>query len=304
MWRSARPRGGSTGSIGVILGTVGPSSDEVRLQLERVLGSELFAGAERARRFLRYVTERTLAGESDQLKEFVIGVDVFDRDDQYDPRIDSIVRVEAGRLRGKLDRYYGAATDEDSVVIRMRRGSYVPEFEHRVPLAAQPARSRRIAAAAAGMLLVVAVVAGVAGLRRSPGPTAPLVSIVVLPFEHYSPEAADQLLAARLTDGVTSELARIRGLSVVSRTSAVQLTTQGRTLREIARTVDADMVVEGSLLVDGSRLELDVRLVDTAVDRKGWGQKFAGEISNLRALQRQAAAAIASAAAGRMRVRP
>ena len=68
-------------SFGVILTMMAPSPDEIGRQLERLLASEPFANAERGRRFLRYVVERTLAGEGDRLKEFVIGVDVFDRDD-------------------------------------------------------------------------------------------------------------------------------------------------------------------------------------------------------------------------------
>ena len=76
-----------------------PTREDVLGQLEKVLGSELFQSAGRLSRFLRFVTERALAGESERLKEYVIGVEVFDRDAQYDPRLDSIVRVEAGRLR-------------------------------------------------------------------------------------------------------------------------------------------------------------------------------------------------------------
>ena len=69
-------------SIGVILTKkMAPSPDEIRRQLERLIASEPFANAERVSRFLRYVVERTLAGEGDRLKEFVIGVDVFDRGD-------------------------------------------------------------------------------------------------------------------------------------------------------------------------------------------------------------------------------
>lgn len=223
------------GSIGVILGNVGPSSipssEAVRLQLERVLSSELFANAERARRFLRYVTERTLAGEGDQLKEFVIGVDVFDRDDRYDPRIDSIVRVEAGRLRGKLDQYYSRASDDDMVVIRMPRGSYVPEFEFRELALSERSKSKGwIAIGVAITLVASAVLAWGSGLWPSRDRATPIVSIVVLPFEHFSTDAGNQLLAARITDGVTSDLARIRGVSVVSRTTALQLASYGKTL--------------------------------------------------------------------------
>src|SRR5215475_5372221 len=75
-----------------------PTADEVRAELERALASVSFVGTTRLSRFLHFVVERSLAGESDRLKEYVIGIEVFDRDEHYDPRIDSIVRVEAGRL--------------------------------------------------------------------------------------------------------------------------------------------------------------------------------------------------------------
>ena len=103
--------------------------DQVSAQLERILASPGFANADRASRFLRYVVERTMAGEGDQLKEYVIGRAVFDRGDDYDPRIDSIVRVEAGRLRSKIDEYYSGPGRGDGILIQLRRGSYAPAFE-------------------------------------------------------------------------------------------------------------------------------------------------------------------------------
>jgi TolB-like protein len=343
---------------------MGPSRDEVGHQLDRLLASEVFANADRASRFLRYVVERTLAGDGNRLKEFVIGVDVFDRDDQYDPRIDSIVRVEAGRLRNKLEQYYRRATADDRVVIHMARGTYVPTFDYRAdrsesaplptPDAHRPAWPTRgaVIAGLAGLAVTGALVwnsrAGVQppaqtseatparaessaaaapesviAVVPSPepsGPTAPeppprhesraprpqarassrephpasAVSVVVLPFEHFSSDQEVQLLAARFTDGLTSELARIEHVSVVSRTSAVQLSSEGRTLRDIARALDAQVVVEGSLVVEGTRVHADVRLVDTVVDRKSWSRQFAAEISDLRALQQRVAADVAA----------
>jgi TolB-like protein len=120
------------------------------------------------------------------------------------------------------------------------------------------------------------------------------VSVVVLPFEHFSSDREVQLLAARFTDGVTSELARIQHVSVVSRTSALELKSGGGTLRDIARALDAQVVVEGSFVVEGTRVHADVRLVDTVVDRKSWSRQFAAEIPDLRALQQRVAADVAA----------
>ncbi len=82
-------------------------------------------------RLLRYVVEKTLAGEADQLKEYAVGVEVFDRDDKYDPRLDSIVRVEAGRLRSRLDEYYNGEGAASPIRINLPRGGYVAQFEPR-----------------------------------------------------------------------------------------------------------------------------------------------------------------------------
>jgi TolB-like protein len=274
---------------------VGPSPEAVRQQLDRVLASETFANTGRLSRLLRYIVERTLAGEGDQLKEYVLGVEVFDRGDQYDPRLDSIVRVEARRLRAKLEEYYAGAGGRDAVVIAVPRGSYVAIFEEGG--AGQPqlafARSKRGTLAmtlltAAILLLVVSV----AWWTRSAA--APNVVIAVLPFEEFSGTAEGSRLAARLTDAVTSELARLGTLAVVSRTSARQFEGVRRPLREVAQALDAQVVMEGT--VDATTgVKVTARLVDASTDRKMWVQEFAATGSDVGALPSQIAARAAEA---------
>ena len=81
-------------------------SQAIAAQLGRILASREFARAERMSRFLRYTVELALSGQADEIKEYRVGVDVFDRKHDYDPRVDPIVRVEARRLRDKLGAYY------------------------------------------------------------------------------------------------------------------------------------------------------------------------------------------------------
>src|SRR5262249_32150813 len=90
--------------------------------------------------------ERALVGESERLKEYVIGVEVFDRDERYDPRVDSIVRVEAGRLRTKLEEYYRGSGSDDAIVIKLEKGGYAPEFRRRDLAGGAPAVARSEAA--------------------------------------------------------------------------------------------------------------------------------------------------------------
>src|SRR6476620_11332499 len=100
----------------------------VRAQLERVLASRAFARSPRISRFLGFVVEQTLAGQEDKLKEYLLGVEVFNRMDSFDPRIDSIVRVEARRLRYKLEKYYETEGRDHTVHILFRKDCYVPSF--------------------------------------------------------------------------------------------------------------------------------------------------------------------------------
>ena len=102
-----------------------------REQLDRILASKTFAPSGRMRRFLRFAVEQALEGKGEELKEFRIGLEVFDKDSSFDPRIDPIVRVEARRLRAKLKRYYENEGRDDPIRIEFPTGTYVPVFRER-----------------------------------------------------------------------------------------------------------------------------------------------------------------------------
>lgn len=108
-------------------------AEAVRTQLDKILTSKAFARSPRISRFLTFVVEQTLEGQESKLKEYLLGVEVFGRLDSFDPRIDSIVRVEARRLRYKLDRYYETEGQNDPVYIQFRKGCYVPSFVEKRP---------------------------------------------------------------------------------------------------------------------------------------------------------------------------
>ena len=97
--------------------------------LDRVLASQTFANAPRLSRFLRYVVERKLAGDETGAKEYSIALDVFDRDSSFDPRLDTIVRVQARRLRRRLEHYYENEGREEQLRIEIPKGGYSPQFE-------------------------------------------------------------------------------------------------------------------------------------------------------------------------------
>jgi Tol biopolymer transport system component len=138
-------------------------ADGIRAEVQKIARSARFVKAERLNHFLRLVVEETLSGRGDQIKEYVIGTEVYSRPVDYDPRTDATVRVEASKLRKRLSEYYSAEGRDDTVVIRIPKGCYRPEFEHRaiteeVRTVSPPRlRPRRLAFA-------IVLVAGVAGL--------------------------------------------------------------------------------------------------------------------------------------------
>ena len=107
-----------------------PAHDDILAQVTRILASTEFTASARLQKFLSFLVAETLAGRSDRLKEYAIAIDVFERDESFDPQTSSIVRVEASRLRSKLDKYNATAGRDDAVRISLKPGNYVPSFEH------------------------------------------------------------------------------------------------------------------------------------------------------------------------------
>jgi len=108
-----------------------PPARDIRDQLERIANSGIFSGSERLRRFLTWTVEQSLQGHAENIKGYTIGREVFDRGEDFDPRIDSIVRTEAQRLRRKLAEYYKTQGRSDPILISFEPGRYVPSFRLR-----------------------------------------------------------------------------------------------------------------------------------------------------------------------------
>lgn len=110
----------------------------IRSHLEQVLASKAFAGSKRSQDFLRLVVEHKLAGRLDDLRERMIGAEMFGRPVDYDTANDAVVRVKAIEVRRRLARYYEEAPEQDVVRIEMLSGAYVPEFHWTPVQGSQP----------------------------------------------------------------------------------------------------------------------------------------------------------------------
>ena len=235
---------------------------EVRAQLQRILAHARFSNTRRLSNLLRYVVEQALAGQTERVKEYTLGVEVFGRGTQFDSRLDSIVRVEASKLRSRLAAYYQEAGASDPILIELPRGSYVPVMTPREPL---PAR------------------------QRAPG------SIAVLPFLNLSLDADGEYFADGMTEEVINRLGSVPRLRVVSRTSAFQFKGKTGDSQEIGARLGADYLVEGSVRKWGEQLRVTAQLIEARSGYQLWSQAYDETLTQVFAIQKAMAAAICAA---------
>ncbi len=254
----------------------------VRDELERVLSSACFARVERTSKLLRFLVERRLEGREGELKECVIGVEVFGRPADYDPKVDSTVRSEAVRLRARLSKYYSTEGSKDQMVIDLPKGGYVPSF--RQPEAdpdSQTVRRRRfwrLARVVSCSALIAAVIAWW-GLHRIPP-----IPIAVLPLVNLSQDPEDYF-ADGLTDEIIRNLSVIDGLAVRSRTSSFAFKGKSPNIRDVGKQLGADYVLAGSVLRAGQQLRINAQLIRVRDDSPLWSEKYDQELSGVFAIQ-------------------
>ena len=265
---------------------------EVRAELDRILATKGFSSANRLSKLLRYVVEKTLAGESDQLKEYSVGVEVFDRDDKYDPRLDSIVRVEAGRLRSRLDEYYNGEGAGSAIRISLPRGGYTAHFERRqepapvapIPPPAQPSRTTMPLTLAIALLAVIGAMVFVLISRDRHPPPDLRPTAAVLPFEANMIGGDNDNYSAQMTEAVTSELARLGTISVASFTSPVQFEGRRKPMSEVAAALKSRYVIEASVDDEASEILVVARIVNADTDRKMWVSDYRGQRDDVRGI--------------------
>ncbi len=272
--------------------------DAARRQLNRVLASEGFRRNERLARFLRFVVEQHLGGKDSETKESVIAIEVFGRGADHDPKQTSIVRNEAARLRARLNEYYAGDGKNDSLIIELPKGGYAPALRQPAVAPAvstlgpernslRPGRRLRPLVALAG----VALAAGAWGWWRSQNQNAP-VAIAVLPLTSLSQDAANDYFADGLTDEIIRNLSIIDGLAVRSQTSSFSFKGKPRQIRDAGKQLEADYILEGSVLRTGQQLRINAQLVRVRDDFPLWSGRYDRDLTDVLAVQDEISGAI------------
>jgi adenylate cyclase len=223
-------------------------ADAVREELGSILGSATFAGLIKARHFLAYIVEETLAGNGKRLKQYNIATEALGRDASFDPELDPVVRLEAGKLRKALGNYYLAEGAADPIRIVVPKGGYIPSFAwaerapNTVPIAAaKPELDPR-------RLLVATSASAVDGEDSRP-------------------------ISVGLFEQLTVELTRYGDVSVVPY-DAFSIGAAAASPYALGAEYSARFVITSSARQGGSKVRVTIRLHDVEVETIIWTETF------------------------------
>ena len=256
----------------------------VEAQLDRILASRIFAHSENLGRFLQFVVASKLDGRANQLKEYSIGVEVFGRGAGFDPKEDTIVRVQARNLRSKLCAYYESAARRDEIRIDLPKGTYVPVFHAAAETSLTPSlapvttvappRRLRSVHLLIGCVVLAGAVAAYWFTQRSPVEVKqPL--ILIAPF---SGDSNQQYFANGFVSDLASILSRAGNLQTARLNKAAA--TGGRDLIKRISNAQPDAVLAGSISRVKGSLHVAVQLLrpedGVALLRKDYSRSESG----------------------------
>ena len=248
----------------------GVSPAQISAELSRVLASSEFENSARMKTFLSYLVTETVQGRSERLKGYNIGVDVFERGADFDPQINPIVRVEAGRLRRLLHNYYLGDGGNDPLRIKVPKGAYVPKFEHKPNNDGSKTQKSPDDNA------------DVKTLSMPRGP-----SVAVLPFDNMSGDPQQTILSDGLSEEIITQLSRFSTLFVVARHTSFQYRNQDVDVRRIGHDLEVHYVLEGSVRTAVSSMRVTAQLIDATSGLHMWADNYDRDltVSNIIELQ-------------------
>ncbi|CAN7420720.1 adenylate cyclase [Pararhizobium sp. LjRoot255] len=270
-----------------------PTHEEVRAQLERILSSREFPSGGRGAAFLKYVTEEALAGRAHRLKAYSVAIEVFHRSAGFS-QDDPVVRIEAGRLRRVIERYYLIAGQNDPIRIDIPKGGYVPTFtwndaptddtddEPNEDLIARQAFGWRrfgwpvlamfVSFLCVGLGYYAGVLTGPA-TGRSAGQIPHEPTLVIAPFAALGDGPQAARYAAGLTEELLTALPRFKEITVFGRETSKALP-PGIGASQVRDGLGARYLLAGGVRVAGGKVRVTVRLVDTSDGSILWSQDY------------------------------
>jgi TolB-like protein len=252
-----------------------PRPDAVLKHLEKMLLSPTLSRSKKLCQFLRFTVDQVLQGHGSELKEYAIAVSVFRRAREFDPGADPIVRVQARRLRAKLERYYQADGRDEPIRIDYPVGSYSPVFSRRIVAQGAPAPP------------------------AERGAVPNFKQIAVLPFLSVGPEDC-QSFSDGLTEDLMHTLSTCPGVRIVARASCSEFKSLSLDARTIAERLGVSALVTGSVRLEEGRLRVMAQVVDSETGVNVWSGVYDRELAGILATQSRISRELAEAIESRL----
>lgn len=230
------------------------STHQVTEQLNRILATPAFENSNVLTRFLKYVVTETAEGRGRELKEYNIGTEALSKKSDFDPQLDSIVRIHAGRLRRALHAYYQQQGMNDPMLIEIPKGTYVAVFS---------ANEKKSAAHAVEQSTVIRI--------------RPVIA--VLPFRNINEDKSRDFFADGLGEQLTTELARFQDIAVIAYYSSTQAASKTKDVKEVCNLLGARYAVTGSIQSSETELRVSVQLSLCDTGEQLWSKVFKHEFT-------------------------
>lgn len=297
-----------------------PTGEEVKKQLRRIVTSQDFAASERLQRFLEFVVEATLEGQTNRIKGYTIATEVFERGEDFDPQADPIVRVEAGRLRRRLEHYYLAEGKNDPILVEIPKGGYVPKLSYRFgefnesqspaeastePLGSGQESGRNPIFLGLILGLVIGLALGLGWILLRPGPEssaekppasapeAPL-RVMVLPFDYVTDTTLHPLLNEGMVNELITTLAALPEVEVLALRTAREALDRGLTPQDLSDSLQVDYLIQGHVRQQQSEVRVSVTVTETPTAVIRMSRQFEGTFDHVFELEEKIARGIAS----------
>jgi len=227
-------------------------------QVEKICSSNEFITKELLCRFLSYIISEHLAGRDNNLKGYTIGVNVFNRDEDFDPGQDALVRINAGRLRRFLDLYYLKEGKKDPVRIEIPKGAYTPKINLN-PNTEMVSENETVKV-------------------KSSFDAEP--KIAVLSFLNLTGNPENDYLAQGICEEISVELTRYEDLSVYNFNILSAKKSKDHNLKKIAKKRGVRFILEGAVNKSDKQIKVLARLIDLMDEKQIWAQSYTREFNS------------------------
>ena len=270
------------------------SADDIVNQLQKILGSSEFKNSQKLCNFLSFVVNRTLEGKKEFIKQSTVATHVFERPSNFDPQTDPIVRIQASRLRRALDYYYLTTGKNDSIVITIPKGSYVPQFALREVSADSSISNQnnehsklKKSISKTNELVIdnkqqlkpniadhVPDLDLMANYILSDTEILYPFKIIVMPFENHSPDKEQDFFADGLSEAISTQLCRFEQVSIIAHYSGQKYKNQAYNLTDLVEDFGVQFALNGSVYCYEKHLRVYVHLSNTQTNEQLWAERF------------------------------